>query len=235
MTHILHRAANTVFPRRRRRRRRLDLDAAGKRYLDGSGGAAVACLGHGNPDVSPPSTEQLDALAYAHTGVFTNEAAEDLADILVGDEPGGLSHAYFVPAAPRGSKRRSSWPASTSSKSASPSAPLHRPAAGLPRQHARRARGRRQRVAPRAIRAAAVETLTSPLLRLPLPARGRDRRRIRRASPPRARSRVPRARPGQRDGVLSPKPWSAPPPAACRRRPATSSACARSATATARC
>ena len=27
------------------------IDETGKRYLDGSGGAAVSCLGHGDPEV----------------------------------------------------------------------------------------------------------------------------------------------------------------------------------------
>jgi adenosylmethionine-8-amino-7-oxononanoate aminotransferase len=41
-------------------------------------------------------TRQASALAYVHTSFFTCEAAEALADTLVGHEPGGLSHAYFV-------------------------------------------------------------------------------------------------------------------------------------------
>ncbi|MGO4833230.1 aspartate aminotransferase family protein, partial [Rhizobiaceae sp. 2RAB30] len=40
--------------------------------------------------------EQLDRLAYAHTGFFTSEAAEQLADLLVADAPSGLSHVYLV-------------------------------------------------------------------------------------------------------------------------------------------
>ena len=52
----------------------------GKRYIDASGGAAVSCLGHGHPAVLAALHEQLDALAYAHTGFFTTEVAEKLAD-----------------------------------------------------------------------------------------------------------------------------------------------------------
>ena len=71
-------------------------DAAGKRYIDASGGAAVSCLGHRHPDVLAAMHRQLDALAYAHTSFFTTEVAEQLADQLVRTAPAGMSHAYFV-------------------------------------------------------------------------------------------------------------------------------------------
>ncbi len=72
------------------------VDAQGRRYLDASGGAAVSCLGHGHPDVIAAMRRQLDALAYAHTGFFTTEIAERLADRLIEDAPPGLSHVYLV-------------------------------------------------------------------------------------------------------------------------------------------
>ena len=71
-------------------------DAAGKAYIDASGGAAVSCLGHGHPDVLAALHSQLDKLAYAHTGFFTSEAAEELAELLVEDAPQGLSYVYLV-------------------------------------------------------------------------------------------------------------------------------------------
>jgi adenosylmethionine-8-amino-7-oxononanoate aminotransferase len=40
--------------------------------------------------------EQLDRLAYAHTGFFTTDVAEALADRLVEDAPDGLDHVYLV-------------------------------------------------------------------------------------------------------------------------------------------
>ncbi len=39
---------------------------------------------------------QAGRMAYAHTGFFTSEPAEALADHLLADEPGGLTHAFFV-------------------------------------------------------------------------------------------------------------------------------------------
>jgi adenosylmethionine-8-amino-7-oxononanoate aminotransferase len=71
-------------------------DAQGKRYLDASGGAAVSCLGHAHPDVLAAMHAQIDRLAYAHTGFFTTEVAEQLAHRLVETAPEGMSHVYFV-------------------------------------------------------------------------------------------------------------------------------------------
>ena len=68
----------------------------GRRILDGSGGAAVSCLGHRHPRVVEAMARQASKLAYAHTGFFSSEPAEALAEKLVGDEPGGLAFAYFV-------------------------------------------------------------------------------------------------------------------------------------------
>jgi adenosylmethionine-8-amino-7-oxononanoate aminotransferase len=96
MTHILHRAANTVMPVAVAGKGVELFDRDGKSYIDASGGAAVSCLGHGHPDVLAALHEQLDKLAYAHTGFFTTEVAEQLADRLIEDAPAGLDHVYLV-------------------------------------------------------------------------------------------------------------------------------------------
>ncbi|MEM8571938.1 MAG: aspartate aminotransferase family protein [Pseudomonadota bacterium] len=72
------------------------IDASGKRYLDASGGAAVSCLGHGDPEIIAAIKAQLDALAFAHTGFFTSQPAEGLADLLVAHAPEGLDRVYLV-------------------------------------------------------------------------------------------------------------------------------------------
>lgn len=71
-------------------------DENGKRYLDGSGGAAVSCLGHGDPEVIAAIKDQLDQLAFAHTGFFTSDPAEELADLLIEHAPVGIDRVYFV-------------------------------------------------------------------------------------------------------------------------------------------
>jgi len=71
-------------------------DASGKQYLDGSGGAAVSCLGHNHPQVLAAIRTQLEQLPFAHTGFFTSEPAEQLADLLVAHAPAGIERVYFV-------------------------------------------------------------------------------------------------------------------------------------------
>lgn len=72
------------------------IDSSGKRYFDGSGGAAVSCLGHSNAHVRAALHDQLDQLAFAHTGFFTSDAAEKLADRLVAAAPEGIDRVYLV-------------------------------------------------------------------------------------------------------------------------------------------
>ena len=72
------------------------IDADGKRYFDGSGGAAVSCLGHGDPEIIAALKAQADSLAFAHTGFFTSEPAEQLADLMAQHAPKDLNRVYFV-------------------------------------------------------------------------------------------------------------------------------------------
>jgi len=71
-------------------------DSTGKRYLDACGGAAVSCLGHGNPVIIEAVKDQLDSIAYAHTSFFTSEPAENLAARLIEAAPEGIDRVYFV-------------------------------------------------------------------------------------------------------------------------------------------
>ena len=71
-------------------------DSTGNRYLDGSGGAAVSCLGHSNQRVRDAIKRQVDEIAFAHTGFFTSEPTEQLADKLTSLAPDGIEWAYFV-------------------------------------------------------------------------------------------------------------------------------------------
>ncbi len=96
MSHIIHRSLSFTPPVAVSAQGAYITDVSGKRYLDASGGAAVSCLGHGHPDVLAAMHRQIDTLAYAHTGFFTSEAAESLADQLVRTAPGTLNSVYFV-------------------------------------------------------------------------------------------------------------------------------------------
>jgi adenosylmethionine-8-amino-7-oxononanoate aminotransferase len=96
MSRLLHRAANVVPPVAVGGRGVELFDRDGRSYIDASGGAAVSCLGHGHPDVLAALHAQLDRLAYAHTGFFSSEPAERLAERLVEDAPEGLTRVYLV-------------------------------------------------------------------------------------------------------------------------------------------
>ncbi|KAJ5812683.1 hypothetical protein N7474_008984 [Penicillium riverlandense] len=72
----------------------------GRRILDGCGGAAVAILGHGNQEVIEATVAQMQKVSYVHTGTYTTDSAEDLAECILSAPHGifqhGLEKAYFV-------------------------------------------------------------------------------------------------------------------------------------------
>ncbi|MBL8361302.1 MAG: aspartate aminotransferase family protein [Rubrivivax sp.] len=101
MTHVFHRHLRQTYPVAVGGDGPYLIDADGRRYLDGSGGAAVSCLGHNHPAIQAAMQAQIERLEFAHTSFFTSEPAEALADDLVAHAPGagtpeGASHAYFV-------------------------------------------------------------------------------------------------------------------------------------------
>lgn len=96
MSHIFPRHTKQLPPVAARGEGCYLYDASGKQYLDASGGAAVSCLGHGDQSIIDAVKAQLDSLAYAHTGFFTSEPAETLADLLIAHAPGDLDRVYLV-------------------------------------------------------------------------------------------------------------------------------------------
>ena len=96
MTHVFHREIKNTLPMAARGDGIYLIDTTGKQYLDASGGAAVSCLGHSDPDVIRAIKEQADILAFAHTGFFSSKPAESLADFLVNSAPPGFGMVYFV-------------------------------------------------------------------------------------------------------------------------------------------
>ncbi|RLK10433.1 aspartate aminotransferase family protein [Ruegeria conchae] len=71
------------------------IDSTGRRYLD-CGDAAVSCLGHSNETVVKAVQQQVEQIAFAHTGFMTSEPAEALAELLIEHAPGDLDRVYFV-------------------------------------------------------------------------------------------------------------------------------------------
>ena len=96
MDHVFHRNSRSQYPVAVAGEGPYLIDSTGKRYLDGSSGAAVSCLGHDDRDVVEAIKRQLDKLPYAHTSFFTSEPMEALADELISRAPPGMDRVYFV-------------------------------------------------------------------------------------------------------------------------------------------
>ena len=96
MSYILHRQFAHSYPVAVAGDGPYVIDDKGQRYLDASGGAAVSCLGHSHKSVVEAIKAQLDRLPYTHSGFFTNEPAEALAEHLVTRAPERLAKAYFL-------------------------------------------------------------------------------------------------------------------------------------------
>ena len=71
-------------------------DADGKRYIDGSSGAMVANIGHGNERVLAAMRGQMDKTTFAYRLHFENEPAEKLAQMTAARMPPGLDKVFFV-------------------------------------------------------------------------------------------------------------------------------------------
>jgi adenosylmethionine-8-amino-7-oxononanoate aminotransferase len=71
-------------------------DVDGKRYIDGSGGPAVYCIGHSNEEVNDAIRQQLDRIAHGYRYNFTSDALEELTDIIRQRCGGTLNHMVYV-------------------------------------------------------------------------------------------------------------------------------------------
>jgi adenosylmethionine-8-amino-7-oxononanoate aminotransferase len=58
-------------------------DADGRRYLDGSGGPAAFCIGHGDREVNAAIAAQLEKVACGYRYLFTSEPLEQLTQLLL--------------------------------------------------------------------------------------------------------------------------------------------------------
>ncbi len=94
-SHVFHRSSVADYPVAVAGDGCYLVDSDGKRYLDGCCGAAVSCLGHSNQEVRDAIKQQVDQLAFAHTGFFSNEPMEKLADWLIAHAPEGMDRVYF--------------------------------------------------------------------------------------------------------------------------------------------
>jgi len=68
----------------------------GKRYIDGSGGAVVVNVGHGQRELLQKITDQMSRVGYVHGTQFTTQSVEDYAEALGRVLPAGLGKIYFL-------------------------------------------------------------------------------------------------------------------------------------------
>jgi len=71
-------------------------DASGKRYIDGSGGPVVYCLGHGLAEVNAAIAAQLERIAHGYRYTFTSDPLEELTALVARRSGSGLEQAVFV-------------------------------------------------------------------------------------------------------------------------------------------
>lgn len=71
-------------------------DTTGKAYIDGSGGAMTASIGHGVPEIAAAVARQMGSVSFTYRTQFTNAPAEELANRLAALAPGDLDHVFFV-------------------------------------------------------------------------------------------------------------------------------------------
>ena len=76
MSHVFPRHTKKLPPKAVRGEGCYLYDESGKAYFDGSGGAAVSCLGHGDAAVTAAIRAQLDSVAQVYG--FRNADACDL-------------------------------------------------------------------------------------------------------------------------------------------------------------
>ena len=68
----------------------------GQEIIDATGGAAVACLGHGNQEVKKAILDQMDVVSYCHSLFYATNVAEELAQSLVDSTDGQMARAFIV-------------------------------------------------------------------------------------------------------------------------------------------
>jgi len=71
-------------------------DTAGRRYLDGAGGALVVIIGHGVTQVAEAMAAQAGRVAFAHGSQFTSEPLEEYAAALGEISPIPAPRVYLV-------------------------------------------------------------------------------------------------------------------------------------------
>lgn len=95
-THLFSRDLNKNYPLADYGEGIYIYDKQGKQYLDGSSGALVTSLGHGNQSIINSMSEQINKISFAHTSQFHTDILIEYANKLAELAPGELNYSYFV-------------------------------------------------------------------------------------------------------------------------------------------
>ncbi|KAK5939431.1 hypothetical protein PMZ80_008735 [Knufia obscura] len=93
---ILHRSLGKAYPTAVSGQGVYLITDNGQKILDGSSGAAVSSLGHGNTEVIEAVVTQARNLSFAHTSFFTSDPAEELARVIIDRSNGAFSKVTFL-------------------------------------------------------------------------------------------------------------------------------------------
>lgn len=96
MSYVFHRHCHATLPIIDKGEGVYLFDKQGKQYLDACGGAAVSNLGHSHQAVKKAMLEQLERVPFAHTGFFTSDSGERLAELICQYMPEQFNHVYLV-------------------------------------------------------------------------------------------------------------------------------------------
>lgn len=96
MTNVFYRAPNKKLMIVERGEGIYLYDSEGNKYIDGSSGAAVSNLGHGNTEVVNAVAEQMQKVAFSHLSRWSPIPLEKLADLVAEIAPGSLNKLYPV-------------------------------------------------------------------------------------------------------------------------------------------
>lgn len=67
----------------------------GRKFLDATGGAAVACLGHNHPTIKSAIMDQIEKVSYVGTVFYSTSPAEELCSLLIKGTNGAMKRVYL--------------------------------------------------------------------------------------------------------------------------------------------
>jgi len=94
--HIFYRKLGRIYPLITHGEGIYLYDEKGKRYIDGSGGALVVNIGHGQEEIFQRMADQMGKVGYVHGTQFTTQSIEEYAEALGEILPKGLEKIYFL-------------------------------------------------------------------------------------------------------------------------------------------